>query len=60
MRRISRLEVLQTAVNMLRTEKAPYTEYGNTYTDIILRDDNQETVSLIQTALENGLISPNN
>ena len=36
MRRISRLEVLQTAVNMLRTEKAPYAEYDNTYTDIVL------------------------
>lgn len=59
-KRISRIEVLNIAVNMLRGPKSPATEYDNTYTDITLQGNSQETVSVIQTGLVNNLIYPNN
>ncbi len=59
-KKISRIEVLNIAVNMLHGPKSAATEYDNTYTDITLQGNSQETVSVIQTGLVNNLIYPNN
>ncbi len=59
-KKISRIEVLNIAVNMLHGPKSSATEYDNTYTDITLQRNSQETVWVIQTGLVNNLIYPNN
>ena len=59
-KRISRIEVLNIAVNMLRGLKSSASEYNDTYSDITREGNSQETVSVIQTGLDNGLIFPNN
>lgn len=59
-KRVSRIEVLNIAVNMLRGEKSAAADYNNTYTDITPAGNSQETVAVIQTGLDNGLIFPNN
>jgi YVTN family beta-propeller protein len=56
---ISRAEVLEIGVNMLRKEKTPAKEYASTYTDIVLSAGNEHLVSVIQTWLENWFIFPN-
>ena len=59
-KRISRIEVLNIAVNMLHGPKTPATDYTNVYTDITGEGNSQETVSVVQTGLDNGLIFANN
>lgn len=59
-KRISRIEVLNIAVNMLHGPKSAATEYDDIYTDITTTGNSQETVSVIQTGLDNNLIFPNN
>lgn len=43
-KKISRIEVLNIAVNMFHGPKSAATEYDNTYTDITLQGNSQETV----------------
>lgn len=55
---ISRWEVLEIAVNMMRKELSPDSEYANTYSDIS-SEKNADLIPLIQTALDEKLIYPN-
>lgn len=59
-KRISRIEVLNIAVNMLHGPKSAATDYDDTYTDITTTGNSQETVAVVQTGLDNNLIFPNN
>lgn len=59
-KRISRIDVLNIAVNMLHRPKSVATDYDNTYTDITTTGNSQETVAVVQTGLDNNLIFPNN
>jgi hypothetical protein len=57
-KRISRFETLKIGVNMLHLQRASRVDYDNVYTDITLTRENTDMIEIIQTGLENKLISP--
>lgn len=56
---MSRIEVLQLAVNMLKVKKSSPTEYKNTYSDIDPALQSADVIADIQTGLDQGLILKN-
>jgi YVTN family beta-propeller protein len=57
-KRISRFETLKIGVNMLHLQRASRVDYDNVYTDITLTRENTDMIEIIQTGLQNKLITP--